>query len=311
MKPAVLYYLSYAKMRHQHPLSLGCAQKFFPLNLWTELVTKGSLGRVQHLLEMSLTYCQNASQVLVVDVERDSFLSINSITFIFIIAHNSFILMAMPLFGKCLRSEGGGTSVYERTKLMLWRTHAFGQVDSYRAVQKACVCISDCVCVPAKCVYDFVLEPASDSQQCLITALLRNNGLLGFQTSHSAHYFLQLYRLIKLSFFLLQTDSLFPFLNPHFPMHIMPPYSLAPHSWDWRSNDGVWAIQPAALLNPTCQAEQKPTLPFTWMALPSLFCHPPFLSLQTSQSLNPNLFHYARTGRSLIWCDTVVVLNHF
>lgn len=82
------------------------------------------------------------------------------------------------------------------------------------------VCALVCVCVPAKCVYDFVLEPASDSQQCLITALLRNNGLLGFQTSHSAHYFLQLYRLIKLSFFLLQTDSLFPFRNPHFPMHI-------------------------------------------------------------------------------------------
>lgn len=94
------------------------------------------------------------------------------------------------------------------------------------------VCALVCVCVPAKCVYDFVLEPASDSQQCLITALLRNNGLLGFQTSHSAHYFLQLYRLIKLSFFLLQTDSLFSFLHPHFPIHIMPPYSLAPHSWD-------------------------------------------------------------------------------
>lgn len=168
-----------------------------------------------------------------------------------------------------------------------------------------------CVCVPAKCVYDFVLEPASDSQQCLITALLRNNGLHSFQTSHSAHYFLQLYRLLEFSFFLLHTDSLFHFLNPHFPIHIMPLYSLAPHSWAWRSNDGIWAIQPAASLNPTCQAEQKSTLPFISMTLLLIFRHPLFLSLQTSQSLNPNLFHYARTGSSLVWCDTVVVLNNF
>ena len=54
--------------------------------------------------------------------------------------------------------------------------------------------------------------------------------------------------------------------------HSVPPYSPAPHSWAWGSSSDIWARQPAASLNSTCQAEQKhpPPAPDQWHSSPSL-----------------------------------------
>lgn len=137
----------------------------------------------------------------------------------------------------------------------------------------ACMCVlmqvHVCICVYL-CV--FVFEPELDSQQCLITAPLRSNGLQFLHITHSIYCSLtDTYTLPHFSFFLTETCNCSLSLSHiHTPIHSVPPYSPAPHSWAWGSSSDIWASQPAALLNSTCQAEQKHPPPSwdQWQSFP-------------------------------------------
>lgn len=100
----------------------------------------------------------------------------------------------------------------------------------------------------------------------------------------------------------------------HTLMHSVPPYSPAPHSWAWGSSSDIWARQPAASLNSTCQAEQKHPPPSSDKrhSLPSVSL-PPSLPLPPSANATiPPSSHFSpcqdrllsRTTRRSSWLST-------
>lgn len=128
-----------------------------------------------------------------------------------------------------------------------------------------CVCVCECVC--------FVLfQPQLESQQCLITAVLRNNGSHGSPTLHTQTHTISCsitHTHVQNSFACLSLTWTSFLARKHTYSYTIP--LPAPHSWAWGSSRGIWASRPAASLSSTCQAEQKlpPSLD-RWQCLPIL-----------------------------------------